>query len=126
MADAHLRAGHDVIVPQYLGRTELIDALAHLAQRRHVGFVEILVMDSGSAVTERFRERRVQLSTSGRPHPQADVGERGLPAAITEAFDRLRSVETARARTHVITVTDGIDSADRALREVVSLDEGGE
>lgn len=115
MADSHLRAGHDVIVPQYLGRTEFIDTLDRLAQRRRGDFIEILLVDTEAAVADRFAARRVELSAAGRAHPQVDVNELSISTTIAEAFERLRAVAAQRRRTQVIAVTDGLEHAHRAL-----------
>lgn len=120
MAKAHLGAARDVIVPQYLGRIELIDTLDELARSLGVGFVEVLVMDAEPAVAERFRERRAELAASGRPHPQMDVADLAVPTVIAEAFTRLREIEAARARTRVITVSAGLERGYRALRDAVN------
>lgn len=119
LAEAHLRAGHDVIVPQYLGRTQLIDTLDQLAQRVRVEFHEILVLDTEAAVTGRFRRRRSELSATGEAHPQLDVDELAVARTIAESFERLEVVETRRPRTRVITATDGLENAYIALCRVL-------
>ena len=119
LAEAHLRAGHDVIVPQYLGRTQFIDTLDQLAQRVRVEFHEILVLDTEAAVTGRFRRRRSELSATGEAHPQLDVDELAVARTIAESFERLEVVETRRPRTRVITATDGLENAYIALCRVL-------
>jgi hypothetical protein len=41
MAAAHLRAGHDVVVPQYLGRTGFIESLEALARRAEAACAQL-------------------------------------------------------------------------------------
>jgi hypothetical protein len=122
LAETHLRAGHDVIVPQYLGHTDFIDALDDLARTLSVRFVETLLMDTESAVNERFQVRRAELSAAGRAHPQADLAEPAVGAVIAESFDRLQAVMAARPRTHVIAMTDGLEAGHQALREAVNAE----
>lgn len=46
MAEAHLASGHDVIIPQYLGRPQFIEELEQLAATLAVPFHEIVLLDS--------------------------------------------------------------------------------
>lgn len=60
MADAHLAAGRDVIVPQFLGRTDFIEQLADLANRSAATFAETaLWIDRSRAITA-FADRRAE------------------------------------------------------------------
>src|SRR5206468_8743544 len=93
LANAHLRAGYDVIVPQYLGRTECILALEDVAQRASAEFVELLVKDTETAIIHRFHARRRDFADHGRPHPQADVDGAAVSSAIAEACAQLRKIE---------------------------------
>jgi len=113
--EAQLRSGHDAVVPQYLGRTAFLEALDALARRMDADLVEVLLLDTRDAVVERFRARRDELAASGRPHPQGDVDDASIDAAIDEAFDRLDTVRSARGRTTTISVAEGIDTALRTL-----------
>src|SRR3954453_1840624 len=42
----HLAAGHDVVVPQYLGKPEFVDRLAQTADAAGAIFHEVVLMDS--------------------------------------------------------------------------------
>lgn len=121
MAEAHLRAGHDVIVPQYLGRTEFIESLARLARRLDAAFVEVLLLDAHAALVERFRARRADLAVTGRPHPQDEVTESAVPALVADALSRLAEVEAARAHTRVVVATGGTEATYRALCDALDL-----
>ena len=50
MAEAHLASGHDVIIPQYLGRPQFIEELEQLAATLAVPFHEIVLLDSKRAL----------------------------------------------------------------------------
>jgi predicted kinase len=117
MAETHLRFGYDVIVPQYLGRTEFIEALAHLAASLQVEFVEILLIDSAPAVTERFLARRADVAAG--PHPEADVDDTGVAATITDALDRLATIATQRPHTRAIKTDADTDATYLALRQAI-------
>lgn len=119
IAEAHLRGGHDVIVPQHLGRTEFINHLDQLAQRLHVDFVEILLLDTEAAVADRFRARRLELAATGQHHPQVDVNDLSVSQTVAESFERLKVIESERTRTHVVSATDGLEDAYQALCRVL-------
>jgi predicted kinase len=119
LAEAHLGAGHDVIVPQYIGRIEFIQTLDHTAERAGAEFVEMMLMDAGPAVVDRFRSRRTLLTDTGHEHPEADLSEASVPAAVTESFERLAAIEIERTATRVITASGGLEAAYRALRRVL-------
>ena len=119
LAQAHLRAGYDVIVPQYLGRTEFILALEDVAQHASAEFVELLVEDTEAAIILRFRGRRSEFADQERPHPQADLDGAAVPSVIAEACVQLRTIKAKRVRTQVIMVTEGIESGYLALRRAV-------
>lgn len=116
MAEAHLRFGNDVIVPQYLGRPQFIEALDHLATSLQVPFVEILLLDSEPAITARFLTRR-QLP--GALHPESDVTAADVPATITDALTRLAAVATQRPQTRIISISPDLDATTQALRSAV-------
>lgn len=104
MAESHLRSGHDVVVPQFLGREEFIVSLAAVAQRCRARFVEILIEDTRSAAGERFRLRREALQARSEPHPQAEVADDAVEAIVAEAIEGLTAI--ARRRSTVARIAD--------------------
>jgi predicted kinase len=120
LADAHLRAGHDVVVPQYLGRTELIVALEGVANRLDVQFIEVLVQDDEESVLARFRARRKALAESDGAHPEGDLPDAVVPSAIADAFERLREVASDRPQHRLVTISEDVERTYDALRRVLS------
>jgi hypothetical protein len=119
MAETHLRDGHDVVVPQFLGRLPFIDTLDAIAQQTGSTFREVILMASHATVVERFRARRADLATAGRAHPQADVDPRDIAREIADALKSLDAVRAARPRTIVVAATRDADATYRALSAVV-------
>lgn len=115
MVKAHLAAGHDVIVPQYLGRTEFIDALELAAVEVGAFFLHVILMDKASQMIERFRRRREELATAGAAHPQADLGDPDVEVRVAEAVERLKDIGTARPHVRVVNVVSGADTTYGAL-----------
>jgi predicted kinase len=87
LIDGHLRRGHDVVVPQYLGRPEFRDRLSTRATEAGVPFVEVVLAAPVDLVEARFRARRHALG--GADHPEADVPDDAVHVAIADATAHL-------------------------------------
>jgi predicted kinase len=115
MAEAHLRNGHDVVVPQYLGRLPFIETLEAIAQQTGSRFREVTLAASEDTTVERFRARRHDLAVAGQDHPQAEVDAREVTKEIADALRRLDAIRTARPGTIVVAATRDVDATYRAL-----------
>jgi predicted kinase len=82
LASEHLRRGHDVVVPQYVGRREFVDRLAALAADAGTRFVEVVVTDDDDAIIGRFRARRAQLIARGERHPEAELHDEEIADTV--------------------------------------------
>lgn len=56
-ARVHLAAGHDVVVPQFLGRPEFLESLESLGREAGAEFHEIVLLDSKENSLSRYAER---------------------------------------------------------------------
>jgi hypothetical protein len=119
LADAHLREGHDVVVPQYLGRLPFIDTLAAVAQHTGSTFREVILVAEEAVVIQRFRARRADLARAGQAHPEADVDARDVAKEIAAALKRLAAIRAARPGTLAVAATRDADATYRALSAVV-------
>ncbi len=87
MAETHLAAGHDVIVPQFLGQTDFIEQLAGVADRTATEFVEIaLWFDRSSAITA-FADRRAAPSHQTHLASTALVDRSEHPDPVGQMYD---------------------------------------
>ena len=116
LARAHLINGHDVVVPQYLGRPEFRARLQLLADEVGVPFVEVLLTDDVDRITQRFRRRRTELAGIAAAHPQSDLSDEAVAAEVARANDALLRDATHREMV-VISAADGPDASYLALRE---------
>ncbi|MFZ6003707.1 MAG: AAA family ATPase [Actinomycetota bacterium] len=107
LARAHLGAGHDVVLPQYLARAEFIDELQAVASEVGAQFRHVLLADARQATTQRFRIRRAELQAGGGVHPQADLAEGAIDAAIGEAERRLTDMAAERRDVSVVHLSAG-------------------
>lgn len=74
MAQAHLHAGHDVLLPQYLGRLEFMEMLREVAVEVGATFVEVALLSDRDDVVRRFERRLETWSDPG--HREAAVLQR--------------------------------------------------
>lgn len=56
-ARTHLSSGHDVVIPQYLGRLPFVERLARLAAELGVPFHEVVLLDTLENSLHRYAER---------------------------------------------------------------------
>ncbi|MDH2444814.1 AAA family ATPase [Amnibacterium sp. CER49] len=104
----HLRAGRDVIVPQYLRREEFVVELRDVAEGVGATFVEVALVVDARTAGERFRARARGMSdATGNPHGELE----GPIDAVVRGFERFLAT-----RPGVIRVTapgsDGVDLLD--------------
>jgi len=119
LARAHLRAGHDVVVPQYVGRPEFLDRLRAVADEAGVAFAEVVLTDDIARIAARFRARRAEQIARGEPHPEYDVVDDAIDRVVAGAQDAL--VREANARdVAVIDAGAGLEAAYRDLLEEVA------
>jgi predicted kinase len=121
MASTHLSAGHDVVMPQYLGRLSEIQRFERVALDAGVEFREIALTETLERSIERFSQRggddpwhrqvrdivdrsggaqllaamHDQLTMVLRERPQATLLP-SEPGAIRETYDALRAALIAR------------------------------
>jgi predicted kinase len=102
-ARAHLTAGYDVIIPQYLGRLAFVEQAEALAQEVGAVFRMVVVLDTEENAKRRFDSRG---PIDGRPVSGAEFGQ---------MYARLLSVIAARPDAVVIWTSDG--GVQRAYRD---------
>lgn len=100
MAATHLRGGRDVVLPQYLGRREAIEAFEDAAVGEGAEFVEVVLLDDRVTSLDRF-DRREDDSAWGR-HNRQLVADQGGPQFLEEMYDRLLEVVEQRPRAVVL------------------------
>jgi predicted kinase len=121
MARTHLRAGHDVVVPQFIGRVEFVEQLEAVADDVGARFVEIaLVLDRAAAI-EAFQRRRTA------PEEQAHLDAAGLvdrsnsPDPVGEMYDRYAELLESRPNVQRIGVRRGdVEATLEAIEALLS------
>jgi predicted kinase len=119
MARVHLADGHEVVVPQFLGRPTFIEQLERLADEVSARFYEIVLMDSRQGALERFLARRVDASIPGKFNPSALADPDEGMAVAGELYDRLTEILATRSGAQIIESSYGAE--DGAYAELLRL-----
>jgi len=108
MARTHLQSGHDVIIPQYLGRPAFLEQLDDLAGETGIRLHEIVLLDTRANLLRRFRER-----------PDGpDAGD----AELAEMYDRLLLIVEQRPNATIVESADEqVDETYRRLLRALGL-----
>lgn len=105
MAATHLRAGRDVVMPQYLGRLSEIERFETVARESGAVFREVVLMDSKERALERFARRGEDDPLPWHRQVQDIVARGGGRALLADMHDRLCDVLRARPGATVIPST---------------------
>lgn len=124
LVESHLSRGHDVVVPQYLGRIEFVLTLEGAAKGAGATFVEVVLTVDESVLIDRFRSRRRELGLRGGAHPEGDVFDDKIGAAVADAVARLASVVGERAGTRTVTAEGDLEATYAALLAAIGPAEG--
>ncbi len=117
MARVALSAGHDVIVPQFLGRPDFLLQLEQLSLELGVAFVEVVLICTADEARGRFLSRSLHLETPAQRDARALVERSGGINALAAMSDRLLEVVASRPRTIAVSTADG--QVERAYRDLL-------
>jgi predicted kinase len=93
-ARAHLTTGRDVVIPQFLGRTDFLEQLEDLAEQVGAEFHEIVLMTTRDEAISRFRNRT--RTSPDTEHREADEMITGDPERLAQMYDDLVAVLARR------------------------------
>lgn len=117
MARTHLLAGHDVVVPQYVARTDFLDELEATAAATGARYFEVYLTDDREAALARFHERGGEPSLA--EHHTEAVRHVGGPRGLAEMFDRIDL--TRRNRPNALTVRTVAGAVEPAYRDLIAV-----
>lgn len=104
-AGAHLASGHDVVVPQLVGRVEFIERLAETATEAGARFCEVFLVDEGASIVRRFAER-TRLAADPT-HVDAHETLAGGEEELRAWHDRIAALIPLRPNAVTISCTPG-------------------
>lgn len=102
MAGAHLRAGHDVVMPQYLGRLTEIERFEAVARENNAMFCEAVLMDAKERSLERFTQRSQAAELPWHRHAGEVVDRNGGLSLLADMYDQLLDVLRVRPSARVV------------------------
>jgi hypothetical protein len=121
MAGVHLRAGHDVVVPQFLGRSEFVLSLAHLCEREGAAFVEIALVSNAEDAIGRFTRRTETLQSPEHRDAALLLEKSGGSGELRQMYERFAEMIAARPSTRLVTSIDGqVEQTYRDLLEAIA------
>jgi len=123
MVQRHLTAGHDVVVPQAVGRPAFVERLEGVALVIGASFRHVLLTEDRERAVTRFEARS---SAPGRSEQHAAAaGMSGGRQGLLELYDAVHAVAATRPGVLVVPSAEGdLDGTYRRL--VRALDDGGE
>lgn len=120
MARTHLAAGHDVVVPQLLGRSAFVATLEALASEAGARFVEVLLRVDATIGLERFLARRTVLHANGEDHPEGEVPADDVIEMMTSTIRALDALADSRPGTVVVDATGDVEATIGGLGVVLA------
>lgn len=117
-ARTHLMAGHDVVIPQFLGRPTFIEHVERLANELDAQFHEIVLLDSKENALRRFTERSRAAVDPAHVESQEIVERSGGLEELSAMYDRLVSVIASRPTAKVVPTESG--QVEQAYRDFLS------
>jgi predicted kinase len=114
-ARTHLGAGHDVVVPQFVGRPEFLEQLEALATETGAEFHELVLMDEKQNALDRFSAR--SAATGDSAHREAAEMLTGGLDELARMYDNLTAL--VRTRPHAVVVPTEHGAEDEAYAAVL-------
>lgn len=115
MLETHLRAGHDVVIPQYVGRPEMIEGLSGLAAQLGATFRAVFLKLDPALAVERFLSRRRSLRELAVDHAEGDIDDADVEQLIADATEAVAQIASQRPDAIDVRVGGSPDAAYAAL-----------
>jgi len=106
-ARTHLAAGHDVVIPQFLGRPRFLEQVERLADEVGAEFHEIVLLDSKENTLRRFTGRSRAATDPAHVTAAEMLARSGGLDELSTMYDRLLAVIASRPTARVVPTTDG-------------------
>jgi predicted kinase len=124
-ARAHLGSGHDVVLPQYLGRVDYLHQLEAVAAETGASHHEIVLMDTKDNLAARFLARSRAAADPTHVEAQEQLERNGGPRQLEAMYDRLLLVIAARPQAKIVTAREGaFDEAYAAFEAALTAGSG--
>jgi predicted kinase len=111
MAARHLAGGSDVVVPQYLARTQFADDVEQVAVAAGADYFEFVLTDDRDTLFRRFAERTAAAAEPAHVEAGRTVAQHGGVDALAAMYDRLLLVLNHRPQAQVLHCPEGAQDA---------------
>jgi predicted kinase len=115
MARTHLSAGHQVLVPQFLGHADFARTLADLAAEVDAGFIEVALIVPPAEAARRFAHRSAHSTLQQDRDAVALLDRQGGLDAMADLHAALLAVIQARPSTRRLDASAPLETTYRAL-----------
>jgi predicted kinase len=105
-ARAHLTAGHDVVIPQFLARPEFPAQVERLAREVGADFHEIVLLDGKENARRRFLDRNRSADPACLDLPE-ELGRVGNPEVWSTIYNELMANIAARPLARIVHADGG-------------------
>ena len=123
MARTHLAAGHDVFVPQFLGRVDFIEELERLADECDVRFVEIASSSTAARRSRRSRNEAERRRRSPMSTPPSSSNDPARSTRWRDMYDAFSAMLEQRPNARRVDVEIGdIDGTLGRLERAIGQD----
>lgn len=116
MAREHLAGGHDVVLPQFLGRPQFLEQAEAVAAETGAQFHEFVLMDDRDEVVRRFTARTKAAVDPAHVDAGWLVAQLGGEPMLFVLYDRLLLLISARPNAQVVTCPAG--AVDEVYAEI--------
>lgn len=106
-ASTHLRSGHDVVIPQFLGRATFIEQAERVAGAARATFHEIALLDTRDNTLLRFTERSRRAADPAHVQAQEMLDESGGLPLLAVMYDQVLAIVASRPETRVVNTRTG-------------------
>ncbi|SDZ06871.1 AAA domain-containing protein [Saccharopolyspora shandongensis] len=123
MAGTHLRAGRDIVMPQFLGRLSEIERFEAVAHDNGAEFCEIVLMDTKERSVDRFARRGEDDDLPWHQQVKEIVARSGGPSLLAGMHDQLTEVlRMRRAAIVVPSVAGAVEQTYKALTAALNAE----
>jgi predicted kinase len=123
MAGVQLSSGHDVVVPQFLGRLDFVLDLEQLCADVGAEFIEVALLSNAEDAARRFARRSGAAQSQGHREAAARLERGGGVDALPQMYARLLDVVAKRPATRIVVTVDG--EIEQAYRQLMGHVDGG-
>lgn len=117
-AGAHLAGGHDVVIPQYLGRPAFLEQVEQLASDVGAEFCELVLMDTRDNALRRFADRTQAAADPAHVQAGQLLDRHGGTAELAAMYDRLTALVATRPSANIVHTHAG--QVDRAYHDFLA------